>query len=80
MKETYVSQQFIRGHAGDDEEVPQDNLEIVGPELAQRSPQFLDVGVRVGELKQRQINMDFEIAGITVDKLVSIFHETGNKQ
>lgn len=55
MDGTYVGQQLVRGHAGDDEQVAQDDLQVVGPKLTQRAPKLLDVRVGVGKL-QRKIN------------------------
>lgn len=50
MDGTYVGQQLVRGHAGDDEQVAQDDLQVVGPKLTQRAPKLLDVRVGVGKL------------------------------
>lgn len=52
--ETYVSQQLVRCHPRDDEQVPKDDLEIVRPKLAKRAPELLDVWVRIGELEKKK--------------------------
>lgn len=49
---TYVGQELGGRHAAHDDQITQDDLQVVGPELAQSAPQLLDVAwMGVRELK-----------------------------
>lgn len=40
---THVGQQLVGRHAGHDDQVADDDLQVVGPTRAQRRPQLLDL-------------------------------------